>query len=349
MSINVVARKFLWGRAGNQCAWSDCTQSLTAVAGDAEAGVLKSQGMVIGEEAHIRSSKPDGPRYDPSFPTELIDAYENLILLCPTHHTVIDKDNGDGWPTDAVLQMKRDHEMRLESSRRPHDTQRLRLEERLAAQVATWERQLGIDTEGDWDGLTFGLNFPIPMIEPERIKRLTELGHWLLRRSWPPEYPRVKLAFARHFSVVQTLLSVLGDVMVRSDHRWELDRPYKRLGRWDPAEYERLLRETNLRATTIWFLTTELARSANLVITAVRDEIDPLYRFDEGIVLTRDGDGILVNQVIRDEYAEWKWESPTRFPTIKEIRDAIESAAAPNDSRLQGIDPRAIVPSTHEP
>ncbi|BBU22619.1 HNH endonuclease [Mycobacterium xenopi] len=54
--------------------------------------------VVVGEEAHIRSGRPDGPRYDPDYPSADIDKYENLMLLCPTHHTLIDAHNGDAHP-----------------------------------------------------------------------------------------------------------------------------------------------------------------------------------------------------------------------------------------------------------
>jgi hypothetical protein len=37
------------------------------------------------------------------------DRYNNLILLCPTHHTDIDK-NSDDWPVDKLHIVKKDHE-----------------------------------------------------------------------------------------------------------------------------------------------------------------------------------------------------------------------------------------------
>lgn len=51
MSINVVARKLLWGRAGNQCAWHSCSQRLTVDLRSPESSVLASNGAVLGEEA----------------------------------------------------------------------------------------------------------------------------------------------------------------------------------------------------------------------------------------------------------------------------------------------------------
>lgn len=78
MSIGVLPRKLLWGRAGNQCAYPDCRQLLTENFGTDESAVLSSAGVVIGEEAHIRSGRPAGPRHDPNFLQD-VDTYSNLI------------------------------------------------------------------------------------------------------------------------------------------------------------------------------------------------------------------------------------------------------------------------------
>lgn len=42
VSINVLPRKLLWGRAGNRCAWPECGQRLTLRPGDLEAGLLRA-------------------------------------------------------------------------------------------------------------------------------------------------------------------------------------------------------------------------------------------------------------------------------------------------------------------
>jgi hypothetical protein len=44
----------------------------------------------IGELAHIVSKKQGNPRYDPTLADE--SATDNLLLLCPTHHRMIDAD-----------------------------------------------------------------------------------------------------------------------------------------------------------------------------------------------------------------------------------------------------------------
>ena len=66
----------------------------------------------IEELAHIIGSSVDGPRGDDPLPLSQRDEYENIILLCPTCHTLIDKAKGQ-FPAEALREWKREHEGRL--------------------------------------------------------------------------------------------------------------------------------------------------------------------------------------------------------------------------------------------
>lgn len=91
--------KILWGRAGNRCAFPDCKMELT-VEGSTE---------TLGEIAHIVSRSSDGPRGSSDLSAEERGPYENLILLCPTHHRTIDT-SPDQWTREKVREMKQAHE-----------------------------------------------------------------------------------------------------------------------------------------------------------------------------------------------------------------------------------------------
>src|SRR5947209_12871100 len=82
MPITTRDRKLLWARAGGMCAL--CKSHLTA---DAKSG---DRDVVLGEEAHIVSEEPNGPRYLP-MPIKEVDAYANLLLLCPSDHKIVDE------------------------------------------------------------------------------------------------------------------------------------------------------------------------------------------------------------------------------------------------------------------
>jgi hypothetical protein len=108
LAIGYRVVRTLWTRARDQCAYPGCPQTLTRDAVSAATG--EAFVTVVGEQAHIRSSKPGGPRHDPSYPEDKLDSHENLILLCPTHHKMIDDENGAGYTVGDLEKMRRDHE-----------------------------------------------------------------------------------------------------------------------------------------------------------------------------------------------------------------------------------------------
>lgn len=122
MSITVPTVKVLWTRAHNCCAFPTCPQLLTEDSVDAATG----DGFVtiVGEQAHIRSPKTGGPRHDPDYDSSKLNSYENLILLCPTHHTIIDANNGAGYTVDQLVAIRKKHEKQQE--RREHIDKTLR-------------------------------------------------------------------------------------------------------------------------------------------------------------------------------------------------------------------------------
>jgi len=102
LPIRSKTRKRLWGQSGNLCAI--CRRELVADA------TPHDEAALVGEECHIASGRPGGPRYDPSFPAEQIDAYRNLILLCAVHHRVVDQQPGS-YGADALRGIKAAHEL----------------------------------------------------------------------------------------------------------------------------------------------------------------------------------------------------------------------------------------------
>jgi hypothetical protein len=89
--------KILWGRSGNRCAI--CKIELTP----------DRALTTLGEMAHIVAHSLDGPRGKEQLAPDQRDEYPNLILLCPTHHTEIDK-NPQKWTCEKLLRIKTDHE-----------------------------------------------------------------------------------------------------------------------------------------------------------------------------------------------------------------------------------------------
>lgn len=99
-SLQTVKR--LFAESGNVCAFEGCTQALVVEA------------AIVGDICHICAASPGGPRFDARQSEEERASYANLLLLCATHHRVIDADLGT-YTTAAVKQLKLAHAARNKS------------------------------------------------------------------------------------------------------------------------------------------------------------------------------------------------------------------------------------------
>jgi hypothetical protein len=98
-SPRVKTLKRLFSLSGNKCAFPGCATPLA----DMESDTLR------GEVCHIKGRGSKGPRHDPRLTKEKLHAFENLILLCPTHHEDIDSDPAC-YTVDRLRAMKEEHE-----------------------------------------------------------------------------------------------------------------------------------------------------------------------------------------------------------------------------------------------
>ena len=69
---------------------------------------------VVGDECHIHSGAPNGPRHDPSIGPSKIDEIDNLLLLCRVHHKMVD-DQFETYTDDLLRSIKGNHEKWIES------------------------------------------------------------------------------------------------------------------------------------------------------------------------------------------------------------------------------------------
>ena len=105
MAITAKSIKLLWSNAAGRCSFEGCNERLTV--GQA----AEFAPYTLGEMAHIKGNKPGSNRYDASQSDEERDSYGNLILLCPTHHTLIDKpENESSYTVEKLHEMKIKHE-----------------------------------------------------------------------------------------------------------------------------------------------------------------------------------------------------------------------------------------------
>lgn len=90
MTITVQTRKMLWGKSGNRCAL--CKAEL------AHPDTATGEHAVIGDEHHIHPQAQEGS-----------DEYENLILLCPNDHRLVESRPTE-YPQQRLLALKSAHE-----------------------------------------------------------------------------------------------------------------------------------------------------------------------------------------------------------------------------------------------
>lgn len=108
MAITQKSIKILWTSAGGRCAFPGCWERLCYH----EAGDIAP--YTLGEMAHICGDKPGANRHDGNQTGEQRDDYQNLILLCPTHHTLVDrKENEAAYSVGELLTIKAAHEARV--------------------------------------------------------------------------------------------------------------------------------------------------------------------------------------------------------------------------------------------
>ena len=99
MSISGTTIKKLWGKSAGKCNFPGCNQPC----------IMSDENIadtVIGEMAHVIAHSPQGPRGDGEGNN---DSYQNLILLCPTHHQIIDS-NPEQYSIERLHQMKKEWE-----------------------------------------------------------------------------------------------------------------------------------------------------------------------------------------------------------------------------------------------
>ena len=92
-------KKLLFAKSGGRCAFPNCAYP------------VEQSGLTFAEICHIRAFSPGGPRYDASESNRVWDD-ENLIVLCPTHHRIVDSDP-EIYTVAWLKQAKTQHEQRI--------------------------------------------------------------------------------------------------------------------------------------------------------------------------------------------------------------------------------------------
>ncbi len=102
MSITDRVKRLLWSGSGGYCQNPNCRNFFFTFF---ESGEITS----IEELAHVIAQSNGGPRGQNQLPLAQRDEYENIILLCPNCHSLVDK-NPNQFPEGLLLDWKLKHE-----------------------------------------------------------------------------------------------------------------------------------------------------------------------------------------------------------------------------------------------
>ena len=99
--------KVLFALSGNECAHPECTNRLVAEATE------ESDHVVIANICHIYAISTDGPRGKPGLAQDELNAPDNLILLCPNHHALVDGQH-ETYSAEILRRWKQNHESKMQ-------------------------------------------------------------------------------------------------------------------------------------------------------------------------------------------------------------------------------------------
>lgn len=110
MSVTTIPQQVrfkVWLGAGGRCQYMGCNQALWR-------DDLTLAEMNRAYLAHIIADRPDGPRGDVQLSEKLKADPANIMLLCDTHHRLVDVVDVAAHPAELLIRYKREHEERIE-------------------------------------------------------------------------------------------------------------------------------------------------------------------------------------------------------------------------------------------
>ena len=99
--------KALFALSGNQCAHPECKNPVIVPATE------ESDALVLNQICHIYALNEDGPRGKAGLTEKELNAPENLVLFCPTHHVIVDGQH-ETYPADMLKEWKQTHESEMQ-------------------------------------------------------------------------------------------------------------------------------------------------------------------------------------------------------------------------------------------
>lgn len=256
--------KILWGRAANRCAICRCELSQDAKA--------IAHAFPIGEQAHIVGEQSCAARGESILTAEERNSYHNIVLLCPTHHVEIDKNERD-WPIEKLHFAKSAHELWVRETLAEATDQ-----PRLAQEIAvTYIVDSAVDLchLENWREWTQTALSPQPYWPRSIFGNVFEFRQRVGAAIWPPQFDELR----RSTLTLSILLNTAAHNFMkhaRSEENWYVADTFYKSGGWNPS-YDR-----DLQLYTRWIekgyeLLTLASGAANWFADVVRRDVNPMF------------------------------------------------------------------------
>lgn len=302
MAIGQKDIKLLWGRSGNRCAL--CRHHLT----QDKAAITAS--FTLGEQAHIVGEKTEAARGISTLTEDERNCYHNLILLCPTCHTKIDK-NEDDWPVGRLHVAKSRHELWVsETLSETVDHVKLANDTAVAAIVDAAVEFCDLE---NWKAWTSWALSPTPSWPKARVDAAYAFRQRLLAAIWPAgmdEFRRSVITLSIFFHRASEKLMEHADLVGEELDTWRAVRFYK-LMNFNP-NYDEDAERYDDWVEECCQLIYETTKAANWFADVVRREINPLFFLEKGKFIVEEGP--MADLSNRTRLFEFSEEEKANFP-----------------------------------
>jgi len=271
MAIKEKDIKLLWGRAGGKCSFSECRRKLC------EDKKANNEAFPVGEQSHIVAEEQDGPRGKSVLTIEERNSYPNLILLCPTHHTLIDK-NIEDYPVEKLHLIKRQHELYIEQTTSQIVDAHAQAAELIYASII----DAAVDMCGlkDWGIWTSWLVAAAPRWNQDRVDKIHRFREKVIAVPWPKKNPELEGSLITLSIGLEHAANRFLDHVQPGDDDWFGYRFYKN-ARSD-EQYDRMLDQYERWTKDCEELIIESTKAANWFSEVVRRDINPSFFAVEG-------------------------------------------------------------------
>lgn len=265
------------------CAFPECGQRL----------VPQSQShddtIIVADLVHIVGERESAARGISKMPWADRNKAFNLMLLCPTHHRLVDRDP-ISYPVEVLYGMKAAHEAWVRERVSPDTVAE-------QAEAAVYGNAVDL-AEGSlfsrWERITEHLIAAQPFWRNSDIERVRSFRRRIITSLFPKKHPKLEAALVRLSLLLETAVT----------HFLTSSKPDEQLGAWRFQYKCELLNEYNdekyakLKAADDEFLyrhselVREATKAANWVVRETRTSMNPFFRNDEGLVLAYEDYGL---------------------------------------------------------